>query len=408
MRLGRPLGYPWRATAYFDPTVFEEDLKRVEALYAELGYPHAEVEGVVDRLDDNKVALRIVVREGQPVLAEDIAFTGFGVLPTGSVNALREASAVQPGQPLARSDVQRTARQAMDALWNAGYAYATVEILEAELAPDRVRIEVRAVPGLQTIFGPVDITGHVNVSDAVIRRELAYRPGEVFRATPIQESQRRLSQLGLFDSIEIEVLERENPTEGASTRVQVTESDHTQFTYSFGYGTDTGAFGEGGWRHLNFLGGARTTSIRGRWSWLDRGVEETFVEPYVFGRGTALVLGGYAWQVDEAPYAALSRGGRAGVRVDVGRNVLMATYLHEHESISVPSDAQLNPQSRLQLTALGFDPNSGKQAGARAVLQFGVTRDATSAGGTAGGYRAAVQLEQAGGWLPGAFNYVSV
>ena len=119
----------------------------------------------------------------------------------------------------------------------------------------------------------------------MIRRELAYRPGEVFRATPIQESQRRLSQLGLFDSIEIEVLERENPTEGASTRVQVTESDHTQFTYSFGYGTDTGAFGEGGWRHLNFLGGARTTSIRGRWSWLDRGVEGTFVEPYVFGRG---------------------------------------------------------------------------------------------------------------------------
>ena len=80
----------------------------------------------------------------------------------------------------------------------------------------------------------------------------------------------------------------------------------------------------------------------------------------------------------------------------------MATYLHEHESISVPSDAQLNPQSRLQLTALGFDPNSGKQAGARAVLQFGVTRDATSAGGTAGGYRAAhvrilVRFLRAGG-----------
>jgi outer membrane protein insertion porin family len=398
---------PWRAKIYFDPSVFAEDLKRLEAVYAARGYPQAEIEGIVDRLDGNRVALRVIVREGAPVLAEDVVFVGFSVLSQESVDALRDAASLQPGRPVGTDVVQETTRQAITTLWNAGYAYANVEILGTEIAPDRVRVEVRAEPGLQTVFGSIDLAGHVSVEDAVIRRELTYLPGEVFRATPIEESQRRLAGLGLFDSVEIEVLEREPSVVGAPTRVRVTEGDHTQFTYSFGYGSDTQGYGEGGWRHLNFLGGARTAWLRGRWSWLDRGVEGVFVEPYVFTRGMSLILRGYAWHVDEAPYTAFSRGGRAGVQLDVGRSVLTATYLHEFESIRVAADAGSDPRAPLAL--LGLDVESGRQSGVRAALQIGLTRDAsTEVGGMARGYRAALQLEQAGGWLPGAFNYVSV
>jgi len=120
----------------------------------------------------------------------------------------------------------------------------------------------------------------------------------------------------------------------------VKERDHTQFTYSFGYGSEEQAYGELGWRHLNFLGGARTVSARGKWSWLDRGGEGVFVQPYFFRPGLALVASGYVWQFDEAPFDALSGGGRAGLRYTAGRTTFTGTSIYEFQQ-------RLDPRARV-------------------------------------------------------------
>lgn len=399
---------PFRDRAYFDPDVFDADLKQIQTFYAERGYPHARVKGVIDRRTDERAVLRIIIHEGEPVRAADIVFSGFDVLPAERLNAIKATAALQMGEPVAQAAVQETARVAVTALWNAGYANARVDVLETVIAPDRVRVEIRAGPGLQTVFGPIDIVGNVTVDDPVIRRQLAYLPGEQFQVAALEESRRRLYRLGLFESVEINVVNRESAS-GVATRVTVKERDHTQFTYSFGYGSEEGPYGEAGWRHLNFIGGARTLSTRGRWSWLDRGGEGVFIQPYLFRAGLALTVRGYVWHVDEAPYEALSRGGRAGVSYGVGRSTFTSTYIHEFQSVQIPGDAQVDPQARAQLTGLGFDSTTGEQKGLLSALQFGAARDTTVQSEAATrGYVAAAGLEQAGGWLPGSFNYISV
>ncbi|MBI3047726.1 MAG: BamA/TamA family outer membrane protein [Acidobacteria bacterium] len=398
---------PWRDRAYFDPAVFDQDLKRMETLYAERGYPQARVNGIVSSRRDNEVALRIVVEEGEPVRAAEVSFAGFDVLPAEQVDAIRAGAAVRPGEPVARAGVQETARMAVAALWNAGYARARVDVLETTIAPGRVRVEFRAEPGLQTVFGPIDIAGNVTVADPLIRRQLAYLPGQLFQAAALEESRRRLERLGLFESVDIAVVERGRPD--VETLVTVKERDHTQFTYSFGYGSEEGAYGEAGWRHLNFLGGARTVSARGRWSWLDRGGEAAFIQPYLFGAGLTLTLRGYAWQLDETVFEALSRGGRAGVSYERGRNTFTATYVHERDRVELPSGALGDAASRVLLTSLGVDEASGRQEGLLSALEFGAARDTSrESGGVTRGYFAAARVEQAGGWLPGSFNYISL
>lgn len=400
---------PWRDNAYFDPAVFEADLRRVEAFYGDRGYPHARVEGVIARRADDEAVLRIVVHEGEAVRAADVVFSGFDVLSMDRLNAIRGTAALQPGEPVAKADVEETARLAVTALWNAGYANARVEALETVIAPDRVRIEIRGEPGLPAVFGPIDVVGNVSVEDPVIRRELAYLPGESFQVAALEESQRRLYRRGLFESVEINIVNRESPTSGVATRVTVKERDHTQFTYSFGYGSEEGPYGEAGWRHLNFLGGARTVSTRGKWSRLDRGGEGAFIQPYLFGSGLALTVRGYLWHIDEAPYEALSRGGRAEVSYEVGRTTFASTYIHELQSVQLPGDAQLDPRARAQLTSLGIDSRTGEQKGLLSALQFSGTRDTTvQSAATTRGSLVAARLEQAGGWLPGSFSYISV
>ena len=379
---------PWRERAYFDPAVFEADLRRIETFYAERGYPHARAEGVIDQRP-NETRLRIVLHEGEPVRAVQVVFSGFNVLPVDQVEALEDAAALQPGELVATADVEATVRGAVTALWNAGYPDARVEALETVVAPDRVRIDIRAAPGLQAVFGPIDIEGNLTVEDSLIRRQITYLPGERFEAAALQESQRRLFQLGLFESVDITVVDRENASSGVATRVTVVERDPTQFTYSFGYGSEEHAYGEAGWRHLNFLGGGRTVSTRGKWSWLDRGAEGTFNQPYLFRSGLAFTASAYVWHFDEAPYESLARGGRAGVNYQVGRNTLTSTYVHEFLSVQVPTDAQ--------------------QTGLLSALQFGAERHtAVESAGTTQGYAAAARLEHAGAWLPGSFNYLSV
>jgi outer membrane protein insertion porin family len=341
------------------------------------------------------------------VRVDEVVFTGFDVLAAEQLAAIRADVPLQPGQPFDRADVEQTARQAVTALWNAGYAHARVDALETTIAPDRVRIELRAEPGLQDVFGRIDIVGNITIPDAVIRRQLTYLPGQLFRVAPLEDSRRRLERLGLFESVEIRIADpASSPVE---TLVVVKERDHSQFTYAFGYGSEEGVYGEAGWRHLNFLGGARTVSTRGRWSWLDRGGEAAFVQPYLFETRLTFTLRGYVWQFDEMPFEALSRGGRAGVSADVGRTAVSATYVQEHARVQLPSAAVADAASQAQLARLGLDATSGLQQGALSALELGATRDTSvEMGGVTRGYLAAVRVEQAGGWLPGSFNYVSV
>ena len=398
---------PWRARAFFDQAIFDADLERIEALYAERGYPHARVDGIVTPRAPDEVALRIVIDEGDAVRVEEVVFTGFGGLPAGQAAAIKAGAPLQPGSPLARADVQETARQAVTGLWNAGYARARVDVLETTVAPDRVRIEIRAEPGLPTVFGRIDISGNVTVSDPIIRRQLAHLPGQLCQAAALEESRRRLERLGLFESVEITVVEPATPA--VETLVAVEERDHTQFTYSFGYGSEEAAYGEAGWRHLNFLGGARGLSALGRWSWRDRGGEGTFVQPYLFGTGLTLSLRGYVWHLDEIPFAALSRGGRGGVSASMGRTMFTAAYIQERDRVRLPADALGDAGSRSQLARLGLDVTNGIQQGLLSALELGATRDTrVESGGVTRGDLAAARVEQAGGWLPGSFNYVSV
>src|SRR4051794_37359852 len=61
---------PWGKKAFFDRARFDADLKRVQAFYADRGYPDARVRSFDVHLNDKQdsVELTITIDEGQPVL----------------------------------------------------------------------------------------------------------------------------------------------------------------------------------------------------------------------------------------------------------------------------------------------------------------------------------------------------
>ena len=135
---------------------------------------------------------------------------------------------------------------------------------EAGSGERRRTLKLMAEPGAVAHHGPLEIQGNSSVSDQIIRRQLTFRRGDLFRQSKLLESQRRLYSLEVFQFANVQPVREagEQPTE-IPTRVTVTEGKHRKVNFSFGYGTEERARVEADWRHVNFFGGARTAERAG-------------------------------------------------------------------------------------------------------------------------------------------------
>src|SRR5687767_15002210 len=69
---GESAWLPWGTKRYFSREQFEADLKRIEAFYADRGYPAARVKSFDVQLsaDQSAVDVTVVIEEGEPVVVE--------------------------------------------------------------------------------------------------------------------------------------------------------------------------------------------------------------------------------------------------------------------------------------------------------------------------------------------------
>src|SRR5687768_4795555 len=119
---------PWGRKYYFDRGRFDADLKRIEAFYADRGYPDARVTGFDVQLNDaqDAVEISVSIAEGEPVLVSAVEFTGFENLPPNRLDGLRQRAPLKPGQPRDRTLVVTTHELAVNEYRDNGHPYAKV------------------------------------------------------------------------------------------------------------------------------------------------------------------------------------------------------------------------------------------------------------------------------------------
>jgi outer membrane protein assembly complex protein YaeT len=413
---------PFTTKPPFDTEAFERDLQRLRNFYAERGYPDARVTDVDVLFDEKKehVRLTVTVREGEPIRVESMRFEGFEVLPDRRRRALEDRLMLEPGDVRDRRRVDAARSAALNVLQERGHPYATVDVDEVPgEGRHRVGIVVRATPGPAATFGEIEIRGNASVGDRVIRRQLAFEPGDRYRASAVRTSQSRLSALDLFSFAYVEPRGRETQPAAVPIRVTVAEDQHRQFTGAVGYGTEEKARVRGEWKHVNFFGGARTAGVESKWSSLDRGVRLNFTEPWFFTRHLSFAAQVQTWDESEPVYRVRTYGGRASVgwrrerRNPLTRRGATTSvglsFINEYTDYRV-SDAALNdPELRNALISLGLDPETGAATGTLVALRLQADHDTTSSRlDPQRGFAVSAAVEQAGTFLPGAFRYTEV
>ena len=404
---------PWGKKHYFDRSRFDADLKRIVAFYADHGYPDARVQSVDVQMNDKKdaVTIKLAIDEGQPVVVEEIRFEGFDVVPENARKSLASSAPLKAGQPLNRPAYVATRERGANVLANNGYPYGRVETANEPIGGDsrRVRVTYRATPGPLTRFGPTEIVGNASVDDDVIRRELTYRPGEVYKRSQLRESQRHLYGLELFEFANVEPQLETQPAE-VPVRITVAEGKHRRFNFGVGYGTEEKFRTDAQFRHTNFFGDARTAGVHARWSSLDRGVRLNFTQPYFLRPHLSLRLSAQGWNTANPLYDADILGGRLSLtHSHSAQDMWSVTFVNEYQRSAATEEALADPTLRDELIELGLDPTDGTQEGTGVGIEFDIQRNTTDRLLNARrGYYTALHLEQYGTWLPGSFDYYSM
>lgn len=401
---------PWGKKYFFDRSRFDADLKRIQAFYADRGYPDARVTGFDVKLNDkqDQVDLTVTIAEGEPVIVAALDFSGFDVIPPAHLDELKKQAPLKVGQPHDRQLVVTTHEMALNELKDHGYPYGKVSTSEDDGGDGKqASLTFTAEPGKIAHFGPVEIVGKKSVGENVIRRELTFKPGDLYQRSVVQDSQRRLYGLELFQFANVEPVNPEQQPSEVPIRVTVAEGNHQRVNFGVGYGTEEKARVDAEYHHVNFLGDARSAGAHVRWSSLDRGVRLDFNQPYFFRPHFSLGGEAQQWYTFTPAYRSIVTGAKMTVtHRGSQRTSWAASITSEHDSSAIANNVLLDPKLRTSLIALGLDPSTGEQNGTLNALGFDLQHStADNVLNAHHGFQIAFHAEEAGRFVPGSFNY---
>ncbi len=406
---------PWGTKRYFNRAQFDDDLKRVQAFYADRGFPNARVTSFDVKLNaaKNAVDATIVVDEGEPIVVSSVTLSGFDVIPERHLKSLERNLPIKIGKPRDRQVVLSAREMALNELRDHGYPYATVRVDEVDDSGGRgtkAKLTLVGVPGTLARFGPTEIQGNERVSENTIRRSLTLEPGRIYERRLVQETQRRLYGMSLFQFVNVEPLDLEQQPPEVPMRVTVAEGPKNRVNFSVGYGTEEQARVEAEYHRLNFLGAARSIGAHVRWSSLDRGAQFDFTQPYLFNPRVSLSWTGQDWLTFTPAYQSTVVGTTVSTTYQVDRLTSMSfSVTAEHDKSTIADSVRADPTLRNDLISLGLNPETNEQSGTLNALKL-EGRHATTDNllDSRRGYIVSASVEQAGGLLPGGFKYTGL
>ncbi|MDX1429841.1 MAG: POTRA domain-containing protein, partial [Rhodothermales bacterium] len=194
----------WR-NEKFEREKFREDLRRIVDHYNEKGFFDARVvaDSVYIRNEetDPEIVVAVTVDEGNLYHVRDIVWEGNTILTEDRLEAALGLSSGSRynGKRLESNLFGNSRSTDVSSLYmNQGYMRFRATPSIRVVGEDSLDIVIDVFEGDVYRFGDVGIEGNTKTKEHVIRRELLTIPGQRFSRDAIQESVRRLLQLGYF------------------------------------------------------------------------------------------------------------------------------------------------------------------------------------------------------------------
>ncbi len=215
----------------FRQATLDKDLLVLTAFYRTQGYAEATVGPADVRFSDDRrrARIEIPIREGPRLTLGAVTVEGAVALTAAEIlRALpfKSGDAWSPGR-------EAETRRSITRLYaQRGYLRAQLA-LRTSRHEEQMDLEIRIRQGEQTRVGRILLSGLIDTRQDTVLREVTTHPGDPFNPEQLVESERRLSELGSFDSVEVGPLQ---PPAAPFVDVQITVRESKPWRVEFGGG----------------------------------------------------------------------------------------------------------------------------------------------------------------------------
>ncbi len=299
----------------------EEKLRNDVQSILNLGY----FADAVVRIEPLAEGVRVVFLVVENPVITQVAVTGNTVVSTADIV---KALGVPTGEVL-NTAAMRGGTRAVERLYqDRGYVLARVS--DVAVSPEGVLSVTLAEGHIEEI----KIDGLHKTRDYVVRRELLFKPGDVFNANTVNQSLKRLFQLQYFSDVKAQP----GPGTQADTvdvTIAVTEQRTATVSLGVGYSTVTGVQGILGVRDSDFGGNGQTVFAQYNSTALyGNNFTIGFHEPYFFGSRTVMDLQGFNQTTIPTDYSLGLNNSFNYNMFQQGGQVLFTQPLNDTHSIS--------------------------------------------------------------------------
>jgi len=229
-RAARPQGFLFdlKPETIYLQEPYEAGLRAIADLYLSRGFLEAAVGPPVLSYDpvDGRLFVDVPVREGPQTRVESVTFEGNQEVASAALLALTETAPrpVRPGMPLDGLAIEELRRALQQHYARRGHAFCQVEP-QLSFSEDRSLAEVRYRfrEGPRVSVGRVLVQGNLATDRVVFERLLSVEAGKPFTPGRVVASRENLLDLNVFSSVEVKLLDPEEPAAVKDVAVEVRE-----------------------------------------------------------------------------------------------------------------------------------------------------------------------------------------
>jgi outer membrane protein insertion porin family len=310
-----------------DPFLFSEeilryDMEKLQRFYQQEGFLYIRIAEKIIDINEKKQTLNLEfdIQEGNPLLVENVSYL---IMPDSSGGRDLTAILEEAWNELELQKAQRfrDAQAAIDRdllirkLNNFGYPYARVNLqLQVNEAEHTVDMIWQIQSGLLCVFGDIQIGGNHKVSENIIRRQITFKPGEMYNRREIEKSQQQIYSLGMFQIVSVKAALSDPKTSRIPIFIQIREAPGFLTKLGVGYGSEEKFRVSMDSRILGFMGGARRLNLLLKRSDLEPyNVYLEFVQPAFISPKSTFILNPFLLRQEDPGFTV----DRSGVRTTV-------------------------------------------------------------------------------------------
>ena len=266
------------------------DLEAVRSFYLDRGYMNFELVSSDVSISQNKqdIFITLSVNEGGLFAVGAVTVEGGGGF---SAEDLASLINMPTGEPFSQRRLvsSRTAIEAK--LADKGYAFANVNaITDINDQQQTVDFIFAVDPGPLVYVREINISGNQSTLDDTIRREMRQLEASVFSAEKVRRSRERITRLGFFEDVRIDLSPVAGATDQIDLSVFVKERPTGNFMFGAGYADSDGIFLVAQVQRGNLFGTGREIKFDAEVSKIDQIFDIEYRNPYVTAEGVSRAI----------------------------------------------------------------------------------------------------------------------